>query len=167
MTTETREDAGDREGETNLEGVEIQRVDSRDGIPGWTSFDEIALFLHEKMQPYHDTLEDVKRGLDYALSDEPGQGGFMVVSAVEDRLAGAVVFLETGMKGYVPGTLLLFVCVDPDLRGRGLGRRIIESGLRTIDGQVKLHVEPDNPARRLYERIGFTNKYLEMRWDRP
>ncbi|MDK2978441.1 MAG: hypothetical protein PWP52_1155, partial [Bacteroidales bacterium] len=28
---------------------------------------------------------------------------------------------------------------------------------------VKLHVEYDNPAKRLYERLGMTTKYAEMR----
>jgi ribosomal protein S18 acetylase RimI-like enzyme len=31
------------------------------------------------------------------------------------------------------------------------------------EGNIALHVEPDNPAKILYEKLGFTNKYLEMR----
>jgi hypothetical protein len=27
-------------------------------------------------------------------------------------------------------------------------------------------VEYDNPAKRLYERMGFSTKYAEMRWQR-
>ena len=27
-------------------------------------------------------------------------------------------------------------------------------------------LEPDNPAKKLYEKLGFTNKYLEMRLQR-
>ncbi|MDX5426634.1 MAG: GNAT family N-acetyltransferase, partial [Bacteroidota bacterium] len=34
------------------------------------------------------------------------------------------------------------------------------------EGNVALHVEPDNPAKYLYENIGFTNKYLEMRYQK-
>ena len=30
-------------------------------------------------------------------------------------------------------------------------------------GDIALHVEKDNPAKYLYEKLGFTNKYLEMR----
>ena len=52
----------------------------------------------------------------------------------------------------------------PDLRGQGLGRRIIEEACGGLDGAVKLHVEYDNPAKRLYERIGFSTKYAEMRY---
>ena len=34
---------------------------------------------------------------------------------------------------------------------------------RVSDGDIALHVEPDNPARFLYEKMGFTSKYVEMR----
>jgi ribosomal protein S18 acetylase RimI-like enzyme len=33
-------------------------------------------------------------------------------------------------------------------------------------GDIALHVEPNNPAKFLYEKIGFDNKYLEMRLKR-
>ena len=72
--------------------------------------------------------------------------------------------LDTGMEGYIPENLLLMVSVDPDRRGQGIGKKIIERALAECDGDVKLHVEYENPARRLYERVGFTSKYAEMRW---
>jgi len=74
--------------------------------------------------------------------------------------------LHTGMEGYVPKYLLLFVSVAPELRSRGLGRKLIELATSNLDGEVKLHVEYDNPAKRLYERIGFESKYAEMRLTR-
>jgi len=49
-------------------------------------------------------------------------------------------------------------------RGRGVGSALIQTGVQRCGGPVKLHVEYENPARRLYERLGFTSKYAEMRW---
>jgi ribosomal protein S18 acetylase RimI-like enzyme len=42
----------------------------------------------------------------------------------------------------------------------------MDMAIKMANGAIALHVEPDNPARKLYERIGFTNKYLEMRLTR-
>ena len=42
----------------------------------------------------------------------------------------------------------------------------METVLANVEGDVALHVEPHNPAKKLYERLGFTNKYLEMRLTR-
>jgi ribosomal protein S18 acetylase RimI-like enzyme len=40
----------------------------------------------------------------------------------------------------------------------------MKAAVEKADGDVALHVEPHNPARFLYEKIGFTNKYLEYRY---
>jgi GNAT superfamily N-acetyltransferase len=60
-------------------------------------------------------------------------------------------------------------------RGRGIGGAIIATVLERAaldDIEVTLHVEPNNPARRLYERLGFVpdseveGAYQRMRWQR-
>lgn len=146
--------------------IRLDYITHEDQLPAWTSRDELAALLHEKMVPYNDTLEDVQRGLDYAFSDLPGMGGFVVLASQNQRLLGALVMLRTGMKGYIPENLLLMVVVDPELRGQGVGQTIIEFSLARCEGAVKLHVEHDNPAQRLYQRLGFASKYLEMRLER-
>jgi len=40
----------------------------------------------------------------------------------------------------------------------------METAISTAVGSIALHVEPNNPAKGLYEKLGFTNKYLEMRY---
>ena len=62
--------------------------------------------------------------------------------------------------------ILVYIAVHGSQRGKGVGQQLIERAFEATEGDIALHVEPDNPARRLYERLGFTNKYLEMRWQR-
>ena len=53
----------------------------------------------------------------------------------------------------------LGLAVRPQLRGRGLGTRLLRALLARADGaeirQLSLSVESENPALRLYERCGF------------
>jgi ribosomal protein S18 acetylase RimI-like enzyme len=58
----------------------------------------------------------------------------------------------------------VYVTVDGDFRGRGFGARIVEEAFRVCEGNVALHVEYENPAKRLYERLGMKSKYAEMRY---
>lgn len=147
--------------------TEILLVDEPDQLPDWAPRDELARFFHETMKPWNDSLEHVQSALDYLFSDAEGKGGFLTLMSVDGRLAGAVAMLETGMGGYVPEHILLFVSVAPEARGKGLGSKLIQRALDRCPGDVKLHVEYDNPAKRLYERLGFTTKYAEMRYRRP
>ena len=145
-------------------GAAITVMRSETELPESLSLLSLARFLNAHLRPYEDTVEDIARGLRYALTQAPGQGGFVLLAHKEECLAGALVMLETGMSGYVPGHLLLFVAVDAAMRGRGIGAQLIRSAQAQCPGDIKLHVEYHNPARRLYERLGFSSKYAEMRW---
>lgn len=70
---------------------------------------------------------------------------------------------------------LVDVALVPEVRGEGLGgallRRILERG-RRAGKAVSIHVEYNNPALRLYRRLGFQHVdsngvYYLMRWEPP
>lgn len=124
---------------------------------------EIADFLFEHLDEFGDTQTDIMKCLDYALSDYGHQGGFVLVARDEQEIAGTVVMNQTGMEGYIPENILVYIAVHKDYRGKGLGKELMQRAINLAKGNVALHVEPDNPARKLYEKLGFTNKYLEMR----
>ena len=144
--------------------VRIHCVRSVDGFPQGIDIQRLKDFLHESLKPYEDTPEDIEQGIRDAFAAPGREGGFVLVAEFKGRIAGALVMQKTGMKGYVPENILLFVAVSPEERGKGIGRKIVEHALDMVEGDVKLHVEYDNPARSLYERIGFTSKYAEMRY---
>lgn len=144
--------------------MQFLKIENKNDIPDWFDMHTLAAFLHDNLKPYEDTVEDVKRGLNYALSQEPGKGGFVLIAESDYRLMGVLVMLHTGMKGYVPENLLLFVAVDARSRGQGIGRQLCEQAIANCQGDICLHVEYSNPARRLYERLGFNSKYAEMRY---
>jgi GNAT superfamily N-acetyltransferase len=147
-------------------------VRTEDRLPAWAPRRALVQFFHDSMQPWSDTPTDIDKAFDYCFSKSDGKGGFLVLMSDNpvgdnEQLAGALLMLRTDMDGYVPGHLLLMVSVMPDRRGQGVGRRIIERALEECSGDVKLHVDYENPARRLYERLGFESKYAEMRLKRP
>jgi ribosomal protein S18 acetylase RimI-like enzyme len=149
--------------QTAADRLSFLKITDASGFPGWAPRDTVAAFFHETMKPYNDSLAAVESALDYGLVPGKGAGGFLMLAHEDEQLLGALLMLETGMSGYVPEHILLFVTVAPETRGRGIGGQLIGRSIAECDGDVKLHVEHDNPAKRLYERLGFTSKYAEMR----
>lgn len=127
------------------------------------SIEAVADFLFKSLEQYGDELRHIRKCLDYALSSAPGKGGQVTIAHEDGHIVGAVVINHTGMSGYIPDNILVYIAVDPSQRGRGTGQKLMERVIEETQGDIALHVEPENPARRLYERLGFTNKYLEMR----
>ena len=142
---------------------EIRRIENPSEFgPG---FDRAAFvdFLYTSLGRWSDPPEEIDLAIDYAFSDDAGRGGFLLAALAEGELAGGVVINRTGMTRYVPENLLVYIAVGDRHRNLGLGRRLVEAILGACRGSVALHCEPDNPALRLYERLGFTAKYVEMR----
>ena len=122
--------------------------------------ERIAQFLLQHLDQYGDALPDIKKCLDYVYE----KGGFITVAHEGDDIKGAVVINETGMSGYIPENILVYIAVHESTRGKGVGKKLMQFAMEKANGDVALHVEPDNPARFLYEKLGFSNKYLEMRY---
>lgn len=125
--------------------------------------DQVITFLHRALQEFGDPKEDIERCLHYAIEKTPTFGGNVIVADEKGEIAGAVIINNTGMKGYIPEHILVYIAVGKKHRGKGLGKKLMDKAAEITEGEIALHVEPDNPAVHLYEKMGYENKYLEMR----
>lgn len=144
----------------------LHEIHAIDQFPEHISPDTFAEFMYEALKPYEDPLPEVRQAVDDAFVKRGEKTGYIVLAEQNKKPVGGVIMLSTGMKGYIPEIFLVMVAVDPSTRGKGLGGKIIKKALDIAGCDVKLHVEYDNPAKRLYERIGFTTKYAEMRYSK-
>lgn len=121
-------------------------------------------FLYKHLEQFGDAWDDIARAVDYSLKNYESDGGFVLVSYSGNQMSGVVVVNRTGMKGYIPDNILVYIATHNEMRGQGIGKHLMKETLALAEGDVALHVEPDNPARFLYEKVGFTSKYKEMRY---
>ena len=125
---------------------------------------KVVDFLYDHLDEYGDKKEYIKKALDYALSPYPSAGGFIIYYEEKGEIIGAVVINNTGMQGYILENILVYIAVHKDYRGKGIGKKLMNKTIELTKGDIALHVEEDNPARFLYEKVGFENPYLEMRY---
>lgn len=131
--------------------------------PGIEEKKEISTFLHTHLERFRDSEEDIIKAIDFAVKEIPSFGGFVISSSDESGLTGVVVVNQTGMQGYIPENILVYIATHKEKRGMGIGKKLMQEAIKIANGNIALHVEPDNPARFLYEKLGFISKYLEMR----
>ena len=123
----------------------------------------IVKFLFENLEQFGDSERDILKAVDYALKEYNSFGGMILTTKIENELVGVVVINYTGMKRYIPENILVYIATHKKYRGKGIGKFLMQKTIEMTDGDIALHVEPDNPAIFLYEKVGFTSKYIEMR----
>jgi ribosomal protein S18 acetylase RimI-like enzyme len=131
--------------------------------PTSTEIQSTIDFLATHLEQFGDQPSDIRKAIEYALNSNEFAGGQIIQSFLEEKLVGAVVLNKTGMKDYIPENILVYIATHADFRGKGIGKQLMQEAIQTTEGNIALHVEPENPAKKLYEKLGFTNKYLEMR----
>jgi ribosomal-protein-alanine N-acetyltransferase len=144
--------------------IKIYEIHKEDEFPQGLTREQFVEFLYTHLDQFGDTKRAINKCLDFAFEKNGGLGGFLLAAIEDGKLLGALIMNKTGMAEYIPENILVYVAVHKDTRGRGLGGDICRKAIDIADGDVKLHVEYENPAKRLYERLGFTTKYAEMRY---
>lgn len=127
------------------------------GLYGSTREDELAVvpWSDDEKAAFVEMQFDAQ---DRAYREAYPEGEFLVVLENGDAVGRLSV-------GRLPGELrLIDVIVAPASRGRGIGTALVQWLVERADRDglaLTLHVEPWNPARRLYERLGFES--IEVR----
>ncbi|MDZ7814532.1 MAG: GNAT family N-acetyltransferase [Planctomycetota bacterium] len=146
--------------------IKIHEIHELDQFPSWLTPAGLSEYLHESLKPFDDPASEVLDGINAAFKERDGHKGFILVAEHDEKPVGALVMIRTGMKGYIPENVLLYVAVSPSMRGKGIGTKLIERSYKITHGNIKLHVEYENPAKKLYEKLGFVSKYAEMRYNK-
>ncbi len=120
-------------------------------------------FLETALGKFGDPAAQIRKCVGFALKEYESFGGFLMEMRDESGTVGVSLINRTGMSEYIPENILVYIAVRPESRGKGFGSALLKETVKRAEGNLALHVEPDNPARRLYERNGFSSKYLEMR----
>lgn len=131
--------------------------------PTQLEINNIVNFLHESLEQYGDPKHDIEKAINYSIKLSSNNGGFTLAMRDKQKIIGVVVINKTGMSGYIPENILVYIAMDKNYRGQGIGKELMTKAISLTKGDIALHVEPENPARKLYEKLGFTAPYIEMR----
>ena len=137
------------------------QINAKTGIPTDCSTETIVDFLFTHLEQYGDQKDAIQKCIYYVMN--PEKGGQIIIGKDDEKIVGITILNQTGMNGYIPENILVYIAVDNSVRGKGFGKKLMLKAIDSVEGDIALHVEPDNPAKKLYENLGFTNKYLEMR----
>ncbi len=144
--------------------VTIRQIEPRD-YPLLRGFLYLAVHQRDPLQPIPRSVVDEPGVRIYVDAFGQCPDDYGLVADADGRVVGVawarVLGGEPRGYGYVDGaTPELAVSLLPEYRGRGIGTRLMRGlfGLLATAGYAKtsLSVDRDNPASRLYTRLGFT-----------
>jgi ribosomal protein S18 acetylase RimI-like enzyme len=151
-----RWEAGSTPAVVDLPGVESREVRTTD-VPAvgrlmWSAF-------RGSSDDEFDTVADAELEVLETLDGKwgPFLSPARLVAVMGSEVVSAVLTVLDDAHDRTP--VLAFAVTAPHCQGQGLGSWLIEKAVRILDalGITELHlaVAPMNPARRLYERLGF------------
>lgn len=138
-----------------------------ENLPEAEEEEDLVHFLFKELESYGDPEPYIQKAIDYALGRDSKLGGLVLVAKQGNKILSTVVVNKTGMSDYIPENILVYIATDTNQRGKGIGKKTLEEVIAHTQGNIALHVDIDNPAIRLYEKLGFTKEYVEMRLVKP
>jgi ribosomal protein S18 acetylase RimI-like enzyme len=128
----------------------------------WALYEAVAWNPERQLPPYDALIEHPELARYHRDWGRPGDQGFLVeVSGARAGVAFYRLFSDADHgHGYVDeATPELAVAVEPALRGRGIGSRLMtelaQRARQAGFARLSLSVDTENPALQLYERLGY------------
>ena len=81
---------------------------------------EVIDFLFENLDQDGDPGKHIEKAIDYSTKAYSSFGGFTMLLQEQDIIKRAVVINRTGMSGYIPENILVYIAIDKSSRGEGL-----------------------------------------------
>ena len=94
--------------------------------PSESEKSEVVDFLFDNLQEYGDPKHQIERAIDYSIKEFTSFGGFTMVLIEEEEIRAAVVVNKTGMDGYIPENILVYIATDKNHRGKGIGKKLLK-----------------------------------------
>ena len=132
-----------------LEKVDISTITQM--MQDFYAIDNYPMDVEESKKLFQEFITNENLGKSWLIFSENEIVGYIILTFIFSfEYSGKIAFIDE-----------LFI--KETARGKGFGKQLMQEAISIAEGNIALHVEPDNPAKKLYESLGFTNKYLEMR----
>jgi ribosomal-protein-alanine N-acetyltransferase len=131
---------------------------------GMTAPEKSAVVRFLQAHTENANKKSIEEAVEYALKNKPSFGGFVLTAQVNRQIIATIVANQTGMAAYSPGHLFVYVTVDQRyLKKEQLLQDFFHKAIDYANGDIAMHVKPDNPALQLFHKLGFSAEYLELR----
>lgn len=124
---------------------------------------KLANFLETNTENGHFSKSEITEAIECALKERPSLGGFILTLKEENKLLGALVINATGMENRHPKHRLSLFAVARSHRHNGIAKHLIRNAMQKTDGDLAIQLEPGNGEVAFFEKLGFKEKYVEMR----
>ncbi|MDD7887039.1 GNAT family N-acetyltransferase [Flavivirga sp. 57AJ16] len=126
----------------------------------------ITNFLYEHSGEFRDTKTAIRKAVMYAAKELPGLGGYVFVMENKNEILGTVVVNRTGMNEYLSENILVYLAVKQNFRKNGIAKKLIDHTIRYCKGDIAIHINKQDPVIKLFEKLGFKARNIEMRLER-
>lgn len=122
------------------------------------SKDDFINTIKTWLSPYDDSVAETLDAIENAMKE-----GFLLIAKRNEKEQGICIIVNTAFEWFIPTYHLAYIGVKSGNEGLGIASKMIKRALKLTDGNLSLHVDPENKrAIKLYNRLGFKHVYDRM-----
>jgi len=125
--------------------------------------DDLLDMTRSWLSTYNDSVGETLDAIEKAMKE-----GFLLIAKRNGEEQGICIIVNMGFERFIPTYHLAYIGVKSGNKGRGVASELIGHAIELTDGNLSLHVDPDNKrAKNLYRKMGFNHVYDRMIFNHP